>query len=249
MKLLAVNLGKPERIPSKTGMTGIFKRPQTGPLRIGKLGLEGDAVLDRKHHGGVDQAIYVYFQSDYDFWDAQMGTRIQPGTFGENLTTEGLDVSHAVIGEVWSVGSARLQLTDPRIPCRTFAGWLGQRGWIRKFTEAARPGVYLRVLQPGAVTAGDEIRLLDRPDHEVTVETAFRALTIEPERLPELLVDQGDMDGFLEEQLKPGLLAAACAEAGIPADIWLQPGYDHSYYFISSFMAEHVAWHGARLRR
>lgn len=157
MKLLAVNLGKPERIPSKTGMTGIFKRPQTGPMQIGKLGLEGDAVLDRKHHGGVDQAIYVYFQSDYDFWDAQMGTRIQPGTFGENLTIDGVDGMAVCVGDRFAIGETVLEVTSHRPPCSVFAARMGDPRWVKTFHRAGRPGAYCRVIAEGAVEVGMDV--------------------------------------------------------------------------------------------
>nr|WP_282565623.1 MOSC domain-containing protein [Paradevosia shaoguanensis] len=154
---MAVNLGKPERIPSKTGMTGIFKRPQVGPMRVGKLGLEGDAVLDRKHHGGVDQAIYVYFQSDYDFWDAQMGTRIQPGTFGENLTVDGVDGMAVCVGDRFAIGGAVLEVTSHRTPCSVFAARMGDPRWVKTFHRAGRPGAYCRVIAEGAVEAGMDV--------------------------------------------------------------------------------------------
>jgi len=157
VKLLAVNLGKPERIPSKTGMTGIFKRPQTGPLRIGKLGLEGDAVLDRKHHGGVDQAIYVYFQSDYDFWDKEMGTKIQPGTFGENLTIDGVDGMAVCVGDRFAIGEVVLEVTSHRTPCSVFAARMGDPRWVKTFHRAGRPGAYCRVIAEGAVEAGMDV--------------------------------------------------------------------------------------------
>lgn len=169
MKLLAVNLGKPERIPSKTGMTGIFKRPQTGPLRIGKLGLEGDAVLDRKHHGGVDQAIYVYFQSDYDFWDAQMGIRIQPGTFGENLTIDGVDGMAVCVGDRFAIGEAVLEVTSHRTPCSVFAARMGDPRWVKTFRRAGRPGAYCRVIAEGAVEAGMDVGYQKFAGEQVTI--------------------------------------------------------------------------------
>jgi MOSC domain-containing protein YiiM len=107
--------------------------------------------------------------------------------FGENLTTSGLDVTAAVIGEHWQIGSAVLEVTAPRIPCRTFAGWLDERGWVKRFTERARPGAYLRVVGEGELQAGDTIRILDHPAHGVSVGEAFRALTTDRDLLPRLL--------------------------------------------------------------
>ena len=112
------------------------------------------------------------------------------GMFGENLTTSGVEVSGALIGERWQVGGDGLvlEVSAPRIPCRTFAAALGERGWIKTFTRAAKPGAYLRVLSPGTVAAGDAITVIHRPDHSVTVSLVFRAETLEPELLPQLLV-------------------------------------------------------------
>lgn len=122
--------------------------------------------------------------------------------FGENLTTEGLEVNGALIGERWQLGSSLvLQVTVPRIPCRTFAGWLGERGWVKRFTQRALPGAYLRVLTPGAVRAGDPVRVLHRPAHGVTVATVFRALTLEPELLP-LLLDVPELPEATRERVR-----------------------------------------------
>ncbi|NHC47493.1 MOSC domain-containing protein, partial [Motilibacter aurantiacus] len=118
----------------------------------------------------------------------ELGRPLAAGAFGENLTTAGLDVTHAVVGERWRVGRELvLEVTSPRVPCRTFAAWLGERGWMRAFTAAARPGAYLRVLEPGPVAAGDEMAVEHRPGHGVTVAVVFRALLLEAELLPRLL--------------------------------------------------------------
>jgi MOSC domain-containing protein YiiM len=109
--------------------------------------------------------------------------------FGENLTTEGADVNGALIGERWRVGAGLvLEVTSPRVPCGTFQGWLDRAGWIKRFTLAARPGAYFRVIEPGEVQAGDPIEIVSRPEHDVTVSVSFRALTVEPDLLPRLRV-------------------------------------------------------------
>lgn len=177
-------------------VTGIDKRPAAGPVEIrepgpkgvGGSGLVGDDVCDRRHHGGSDQAVYAYAREDLDEWQALLGRSLGPGVFGENLTTTGLDVTGALLGERWRVGrTCELEVTSPRIPCRTFAGWLGERGWVARFTAHARPGAYFRVRVPGPVRAGDPVVVLDRPDHDVTIGLTFRALTAEAGLLPTLL--------------------------------------------------------------
>lgn len=154
MKLLSVNIGKPEPIPAKSAQTGIFKRGQTGPVRIGKLGLDGDSVMDRKHHGGVDQAVYVYFQSDYDFWERELSTPIAPGTFGENLTLYGIDGQAVSVGDRLVLGEVVLEVTSHRTPCSVFAVRMGDPKWVKRFQRAGRPGAYCRVLAEGTVEAG-----------------------------------------------------------------------------------------------
>jgi MOSC domain-containing protein YiiM len=197
MRLLSVNVGRP-RLDHNTParLTGIDKRPVTepvlvtdpGPKGTGAVGLAGDRVYDLKHHGGTDQAVYAYAREDLDAWAAELGRVLPNGVFGENLTTEGLDVSDALIGERWRIGpDVIVEVSAPRIPCGTFQGWLERDGWIKQFTQAGRPGAYLRVISPGLIRAGDPVKLEFRPPHQVTVALAFRALTTESELLPGLL--------------------------------------------------------------
>jgi MOSC domain-containing protein YiiM len=198
MRVLSVNIGKPgPNLGKPIALTGIDKRPVTGPVMVtvpgpkgtGAVGLAGDRVYDVKHHGGPDQAVYAYAREDLDQWQADLDARLSNGTFGENLTTEGLDVTGALIGERWRVGQdVILEVSCPRIPCSTFQEWLARAGWIKRFTQAARPGAYLRVIEPGFIQAGDPVRIEHRPDHEVTVGVTFRALTLEPDLLPRLLL-------------------------------------------------------------
>ena len=197
MKLLSVNVGQPRPNPWKEmKRTGIDKRPVDGPVMVtpprakglGMVGLAGDRVYDVRNHGGPDQAVYAYAREDLDFWAAQLGRPLGNGVFGENLTTEGIDVNGALIGERWRIGpEVILEASGPRIPCGTFQGWLAQAGWIKRFTQAARPGSYLRVIEPGEISAGDPVEVVHRPEHDVSVALCFRALTLEPELLPRLL--------------------------------------------------------------
>ncbi|MFI7408166.1 MOSC domain-containing protein [Streptomyces sp. NPDC049627] len=198
MKLLSVNVGKPQPNPWKgLSATGIDKRAVDGPVAVsapgpkgtGAVGLAGDRVYDVKHHGGTDQAVYAYAREDLDAWEAELGRPLAGGVFGENLTTLGLDVNGAVIGERWRIGAdVVLEVSCPRIPCGTFQGWLEQDGWIKRFTRAAVPGAYLRVIEPGDIRAGDPVEIVHRPAHDVTVALTFRAMTLEPDLLPRLSV-------------------------------------------------------------
>lgn len=196
MKLLSVNVGKPQPNPwKKLSATGIDKRPVDGPVAVsapgpkgtGAVGLAGDRVYDVKHHGGVDQAVYAYAREDLDGWEAEFGRPLANGVFGENLTTRGLDVNGALIGERWRIGAdVVLEVSCARIPCATFQGWLERDGWIKQFTRAAVPGAYLRVIEPGDIQAGDPVEVVHRPRHDVTVALSFRAMTLEPDLLPRL---------------------------------------------------------------
>lgn len=180
------------------GPTGFDKRPVHGPVEVrapgGKRdglgsGLVGDLIGNRKFHGGDDQAVYTYAREDLDIWEARLDRSLSNGMFGENLTTHGVDVTGAVIGERWRVGSdgLLLEVSRPRTPCRTFTNFLGIRGWMSTFTRAAMPGAYLRVITPGRVRAGDPIDVVDRPSHGVTIGHVFRAVMTEPELLPDIL--------------------------------------------------------------
>ncbi|WP_207936404.1 MOSC domain-containing protein [Actinomadura sp. KC216] len=194
--LLSVNIGKPRTNPwNQDPTTGIDKRPVDGPVMVaapeptapGAVGLAGDRTFS-PGHGGPDQAVYAYAREDLDFWQDELGRDLPDGVFGENLTTTGIDVNGALIGERWRLGSAVvLEVSCPRIPCRTFQGWLDEEGWIKRFTQAARPGAYLRVIEPGAIRPGDAVEMVYRPEHDLTVAVAFRALTGEPDLLPRLL--------------------------------------------------------------
>ena len=191
--LLSVNVGTVQDAPyANLGRSGMDKRPVVGRVTARALGLDGDAVGDTKHHGGVDQAVYVFAREDLDWWARELGHEIRNGMFAENLTTEGIDVNEAEVGERWRIGTAELEVASIRIPCNDFKNWMGlggfdNRAWVKRFTRIGRPGPYLRVVTEGDVGAGDEIAVVHRPGHGVTVSTMFRALTTEAALLPELL--------------------------------------------------------------
>jgi len=203
-RVLSVNVGAAADKPyAKVRLTGIDKRPVAGPVQLrapgpkrGGLGsgLVGDYIGDGRHHGGDRQAVYAFQREDLDRWERELDRPLPAGCFGENLTTTGIDLDTALVGERWVVGdptdpdrSVELQVTDPRIPCRTFAGFLAERGWVRRFTEDGRSGTYLAVVRPGTVTAGDPVVRTFVPDHDVTVGLVFRATTTRRDLLPQLL--------------------------------------------------------------
>ncbi|WP_229073989.1 MOSC domain-containing protein [Actinoplanes sp. DH11] len=197
--VLTVNVGASEPNPAKGApSTGIGKRPVDGPITVRPpgpkttglhSGVVGDHIGDTKNHGGDDQAVYAYSREDYTWWEAELGRELPNGTYGENLTTEGLDLLGAVIGERWRFPSGVvLECTFGRIPCATFQHRMGEPRWVRRFAEANRTGAYLRILEPGEIRAGDRVDVTDRPGHGLTVAEAFDIYMHDQDRLPRLLV-------------------------------------------------------------
>ena len=186
-RLLSLNVGRAEPNPAKkVGVTGIGKAPMDsavlrapGPKHGGLgSGLEGDFIGDVRHHGGDQQAVYAFAREELDLWEERLGRRLANGLFGENLTTTGLDVDGALLGERWAVGDeVVLEVCGPRVPCSTFQARMGEKGWVRRFTEVGRTGAYLSVVQPGTVRRGDRLEVVSRPDHDVDVVVSFRAFT------------------------------------------------------------------------
>ncbi|HEY0474941.1 MAG TPA: MOSC domain-containing protein [Kribbella sp.] len=180
MRLVTVNVVE-ELIPGpkETGFTAIDKRPQLERVPVGELGLRGDSVCDVKNHGGPDLALYAYAAEDSEWWAEQLGREIPSGLFGENLRTEGLDITNALIGETWRFGggpdAVEVMVRAPRIPCVTFQHRMQVPGWVKRFHQEGRPGAYLKVLKTGVIGAGDPVTILSRPGHEVTVGVMFAA--------------------------------------------------------------------------
>ncbi|HEY4226035.1 MAG TPA: MOSC domain-containing protein [Pseudolysinimonas sp.] len=167
------------------GVTAIDKRPQQSAVKIGRYGARADVQADRKHHGGLDAALYAYADEDAAWWGEQIDRELAPGWFGENLRVSGLDVSGARVGEQWRIGDGddrvELEVTAPRRPCQTFARWVGsnvsadlERGWVKRFQQAERPGAYLRVLRNGRIRPGDPIEIVSRPEDAATIAEVFR---------------------------------------------------------------------------
>jgi MOSC domain-containing protein YiiM len=175
MQLTSINIGQEQTLvrPNKTEQTGIFKQPVAGPVLVSKNGLPGDFIGDSKHHGGPDQALYLYGGADYEWWVAELGQEIAPGTFGENLTISGLESGPAQIGAILHIGEVILQVTAPRIPCGTLAGRMKIPNFVKQFRFSGRPGLYCRVLQEGLVKAGDQVTLEQYSNPTVTLAEAM----------------------------------------------------------------------------
>jgi MOSC domain-containing protein YiiM len=184
-RVVSVNVGR--RVPRRRAnlpSTAIDKQPvdrvevrDPGPKRGGLgSGAVGDEIGDPRHHGGRLQAVYAYATEDQQWWAQQIGRPVSPGGFGENVTTEGVELTRALVGEVWTIGDAVLRVEVPRIPCATFAEHMGVPRWVRRFTDAGRTGAYLSVVVPGAVEAGMAVQV-ERPDHDIDLLTLFRAFS------------------------------------------------------------------------
>lgn len=187
---MAVNVGGVREVEwrGKRVRTGIWKTPVGGrPVRVEGINLAGDDQADRTVHGGADKAVYAYAAEDYRAWEGELGATPEPGTFGENLTTSGIDLGRALIGERWRIGTAVLEVTQPRFPCYKLGIRMGDAEFPARFARALRLGAYLRVLEGGDVRAGDEIIVVSRPAHHWTILEVARIGVFEQERLCELL--------------------------------------------------------------
>lgn len=181
-RIRSTNLARPKPEPGgKRYLTGIDKRPvdaievfEPGPSYGDGPGVVGDHVGDVLHHSGAQKAVYAYSREELDWWEHELGRGLSDGMFGENLTTEGIDVEALLINQRLRVGEeVVLEVSVPRTPCATFQGHLGERAWVRRFAERGRCGVYLRVVVPGVVRPGDAIEVLEPPDHDIDMLTAF----------------------------------------------------------------------------
>jgi MOSC domain-containing protein YiiM len=168
------------------GKTGIDKRAAQGPIHFANDEVSGDVVVDRNHHGGYDQAVYVYAREDADWWEKELGQSIANGRFGENLTTTGIDVNQALVGERWKIGTTILEVSQPRIPCRVFAGFWQRPTLIKEFMAAGKPGTYLRIIQEGHISAGDEIEVISKPAHNVSIADLYAAKNGERSKVEEI---------------------------------------------------------------
>jgi MOSC domain-containing protein YiiM len=170
-RLLSVNVGRPREIARGKGTvrTSIWKSPVEGRVAARDDHLDGDEAADRRFHGGYDKAVYAYAREDYDWWEEELGRELEPASFGENLTTQGLDLNDARVGERWRVGTVLLEVSQPRLPCFKLGLRMGHARFPKRFAAARRPGAYLRIVEEGELGAGDAIEVIERPDHDVTL--------------------------------------------------------------------------------
>ncbi len=175
MQVTSVNLGSRESIQhgEREFVTGINKRSRRGAVFVSEQGLADDAVIDTEHHGGRDQAVYVYCTEDYEWWSERLGRELEPGAFGDNLTISGLPADMRS-GDRLLIGDLVLEATSPRIPCSTLAARMQDSSFGMQFRRAERPGAYCRVLNEGDVSAGDSVTYVDNPDCDVTIVDQFR---------------------------------------------------------------------------
>jgi MOSC domain-containing protein YiiM len=189
-RLVSVNVGRPEIIGTRKGRpvySSIGKAPIDTRVRVEGVNVAGDDQADRRVHGGPDKAVYAYAAEDIAWWSAELGRELGPGAFGENLTTEGVDVSGAVIGERWRVGKVVLEVAQPRLPCFKLGLKFEDPKMLKRFAQASRPGAYLRIVEEGELGAGDAIEVFGRPDHGVTVATVADAIQLDETLLPDTL--------------------------------------------------------------
>jgi MOSC domain-containing protein YiiM len=208
-RLISVNVGQPRDVElnGEIKQTAIFKDPVPGRVKIADHHVAGDRQADQVNHAGVDKAVYAYAREDLDFWAAELGRDVEDGFVGENLTITGYDVSHAVVGERWRIGSAEFEVAQPRIPCWKLGVRAEDPTLTRRFGEALRPGAYLRVLTEGEVGAGDAVEVLSRPEHGFTVADASRIYHLDRDEAPRLLA---------VEELAPPLKKWARKRLGMP---------------------------------
>jgi MOSC domain-containing protein YiiM len=181
-RLVSVNVGRPAQLSVRRGrplMSAIGKAPVSGRVRVAGVNVDGDDQADRRVHGGPDKAVYAYSAEDGAWWSGELGRDVLPGAFGENLTVEGVDVSGAIIGERWRIGSVELEVAQPRLPCVKLGLRFEDPKMVKRFAQAGRPGAYLRIVAEGELEAGDEIVISDRPGHGVTIAQVARAITLD----------------------------------------------------------------------
>lgn len=196
MRVLSVNVGPIRDVPWRGELvrTAIWKHPVQGRVALRGVNLDGDDQADRQVHGGRDKAVYAYAHEDYDAWQEGYGIATAPGLFGENLTVEGIDLRQSIVGERWEVGSAILEVAQPRLPCFKLGIRMNDPRFPKRFQTEGRMGAYFRILREGDVGAGDAIEIVSRPEHGVTLADMVGALH-DPAKA-ELLGDVAGLPAF-----------------------------------------------------
>jgi len=188
-KVLSINVGQVREFEynGHPARSGIWKSPVSDRVAVRGVNLQGDDQADRKVHGGPDKAVYAYAVEDTHWWEGELGRRLQPGSFGENLTTENIDVTGALVGERWQIGSATFEVSEPRVPCWRLGVRMEDKMFPRRFTKALRPGAYLRILVEGEIGTGDEIQIISRPDHDLSIGDMFRIFSRDRDEMARFL--------------------------------------------------------------
>lgn len=188
-RVLSVNAGgvRDFEYRGRPARSAIWKSPVSGRIAARGINLEGDLQADREAHGGPDKAVYAYAVEDERWWEGEIDLPLSYGVFGENLTTEGIEVNDALVGERWRIGSAVFEVSEPRIPCWRLGVRMGDETFPRRFSKAMRPGTYLRIVIEGDVGAGDGISVVQRPDHDLTIRDVFRIYTRDRQEVERLL--------------------------------------------------------------
>jgi MOSC domain-containing protein YiiM len=188
-KLLSVNVGSPREFEynGRPARSAIWKSPVLGRIAVRGVNLDGDDQADREAHGGPDKAIYAYAIEDYTWWEHEIGRSLSYGEFGENLTTEGIEVNNALVGERWEIGTTVLEVSEPRVPCWRLGVRMNDKLFPRRLTEALRPGSYLRIVVEGNLGAGDAIQVVAKPNHDLTIRDVFRIYTRDRNEVERLL--------------------------------------------------------------
>ncbi len=188
-RILSVNVGVAREFDynGRRARSAIWKEPVPGRIRASGVNLTGDEQADRKAHGGPHKAVYAYAVEDLRWWERELERPLAYGHFGENLTTEGLSVNDALVGERWKVGTAVLEISEPRVPCWRLGAHMGDPKFPKRFMEALRPGAYLRILTEGEVGAGDGIEIVERPDHDLTIRDVLRIYAFDHDQVERLV--------------------------------------------------------------
>ena len=185
-RLISVNVGTPKKVDTGRRIveTAIWKDPVEGRVKVRGVNLDGDRQADLSVHGGPNKAVYASAIEETRRWEEELGRPFGAGAWGENLTTEGVDVSGAVLGERWRIGTTLLEVVQPRLPCFKLSLKMEDPGFLKRFAQASRPGAYLKILDEGDLGAGDEIEVLGRPDHGVSVRLVADAMLIDHSLIP-----------------------------------------------------------------